>query len=397
LENCNINNNNYGVYAAAASNPVFNQCDFNDNYYFALANVDKSFVINAANCWWGSNLGPVQTNTPGNGTSVQELITTSVDYQPFKTNGGVSPEMGDVSLNGAVQAFDASLVLQHVVGSITLNVTQQEVADVSAEAGITAYDASLILQYVVGMIQYFPAELLKSGVSFLSDPVLSVGSAAVMSKTDVDIPVRVIHESGMVSGDIYLKYDPDYLQVKRVTTALTGMTMFYGIDSINGILTIALAGTCPLAMDTTLALITFHARCPAGTQVSIPVRVNTFLANETDLTNGSINGIVTITNPANGIAPETENMPGRMFPVYPNPTSGNATLTYVVNKNHSFVTIEIYNMTGMKVATLITGQFDKGKYTVPVLKQGIIPDSGAYLIRMTVNGYSQTQILQIAK
>lgn len=57
---------------------------------------------------------------------------------------------GDVSGNGAVTAFDASLVLQAVVGSMTLAAEQQCAADYNANGTASAFDASLILQCVVG-------------------------------------------------------------------------------------------------------------------------------------------------------------------------------------------------------------------------------------------------------
>jgi len=71
-------------------------------------------------------------------------------------SGNVS---GDVSGDGTVTAYDASLVLQQVVGLIELSPTQQEVADVSGNGAITAYDAALILQYVVELITQFPVQV----------------------------------------------------------------------------------------------------------------------------------------------------------------------------------------------------------------------------------------------
>jgi len=70
----------------------------------------------------------------------------------------VVPIWGDVSQNGKVSAYDASLVLQHVVGLITLLPEQQQVADVTGNGTITALDAALILQYTVGLITEFPAQ-----------------------------------------------------------------------------------------------------------------------------------------------------------------------------------------------------------------------------------------------
>jgi parallel beta-helix repeat protein len=286
IEKCNINNNNYGVYAAAASNPVFSQCDFNDNYYFALDNVDKSFMINAENCWWGSNLGPIQTNTPGNGTSLQELVTTSVDFTPFRTTGAGNPMMGDVSLNGIIQAYDASLVLQYVIGSITLNTTQQQVADVSGTAGITPYDASLILQYVVGLIQGFPAECLAPNVitpgiiagNSNSDngesPIQTIGmqvpDTTAVSGNYIDIPIYADNSltgQNVMSYILQLSYNQSYLQPVSVITAGTLSAPFggpYVNTSIPGIITIAGAGTTPLTGTGKFIYIRFTPLQPGG-------------------------------------------------------------------------------------------------------------------------------------
>ncbi|MCX6305171.1 MAG: right-handed parallel beta-helix repeat-containing protein [Bacteroidetes bacterium] len=392
-----IANNYYGVYAAAASNPVFHNCDFDNNYYWSINNVNKSFVIDATNCWWGSNLGPIQTNTQGNGTSIQELVTTAVNYTPYLLTGASNPMMGDVSLNGVVQAFDASLVLQHVVGSITLNATQQQVADVSFAAGITAYDASLILQYVVGLIKYFPAELAKPVFSSLTGQQLVIGSANVVNGADFNIPLQVINDSGMVSADIKLHYDPAYLQLRQVTSTLTDMNLVFHNDSVNGILSIALAGTNALTTDTTLADVSFHAMVPGGNQVTTMLTADSFLANEMDQTAGVIPGSVTITDNTTGIAANSGMMQGKLLPVYPNPSSGNATLNYQLSGDNLPVTIEVFNMLGQKVLTLVNATMGTGKYTVSISDHGTILDAGSYFIRMTVNGYSQTQTLQIIR
>jgi len=391
-----IANNYYGVYATAASNPVFHYCDFDNNYYWSIDNVDKSFVIDATNCWWGSALGPIQTNTQGNGTSTQELITTSVNYLPFKTTGAINPAMGDVSLNGVIQAYDASLVLQKVVGNITLNSTQMQVADVSATAGVTAFDASLILQYVVGLIQYFPAELLAPGAAPLTDPTLIVGSGNVLNGQDINIPLRVINTSGMQSAEINLHYDPVYLQVGQVTNMMPDMSISYRIDNVNGILSIALAGTNPLSNDTTLVQVTFSAMLPSGSTISTPISVNNFLANESDLTAGAIPGSITISDFATGI-PVVENVTGLMSPIYPNPSSGNATLTYQLSQDNLAVTIDVFDMLGKNMSTLVNETMNRGKYIVSVSKHGNSLSCGTYLIRMTVDGVSQTQLFQVVK
>ena len=72
-------------------------------------------------------------------------------------------------------------------------------------------------------------------------------------------------------------------------------------------------------------------------------------------------------------------------------------LDYQLNQDNLPVTIEVFNMLGQKVVTLVDESLGKGKYTVPVLNHGSQLDSGSYLIRIKVGGYSQTQILQIVR
>jgi hypothetical protein len=392
-----ITNNYYGVYATAASNPVFNYCDFNDNYYWSINNVDKSFVIDATNCWWGSNLGPIQTNSSGNGTSVQELITTAVNYQPFKTTGSGNPLMGDVSLNGSVQAYDASLVLQSAVSLISLNPTQLQVADVSAAAGVTAYDASLILQYVIGLIQSFPAEMTKSPLAAASSAQLTVGGASAGYNQDVMIPLQLTNVSGMYSTDIKIKYDPAYLQFTSVSNFITGMNHLYSIDSINGILSIAMAGTDPINSDLILAQLNFHTISQSTHPITTMLTVVKFLSNENDMTLAAISGSITITDNSTNIPTIAANGAGGVFLVYPNPSTSDAVISYELYADHQMVNIEVYNMIGQKIASLVNETKGAGKYSVSVSNQGKPLSYGSYLIRFTIGGLSQSQIFQVVR
>ncbi len=130
--------------------------------------------------------------------------------------------MGDVSLNGIVQAYDASLILEYVVnpGDYPLNAIQQAVADVSGTAGITSYDASLVLQYVVNLISGFPAEI-GANVSKITPSTkkqfvlqkvsgvrLSVGTTTVLHGDSFTVPINLKNVTGVASVEIALKYDP---------------------------------------------------------------------------------------------------------------------------------------------------------------------------------------------
>ena len=54
--------------------------------------------------------------------------------------------------------FDAMMIMQNVVGSLTLNEYQTAAAKVSGGETVTVFDAMMIMQYVVGTVTSFPAE-----------------------------------------------------------------------------------------------------------------------------------------------------------------------------------------------------------------------------------------------
>jgi hypothetical protein len=108
----------------------------------------------------GSSSGEVAKVTFRGEAGLSPGSSTSISIQNVKVNdasasGGsatvtcASCRRGDVNGNGAVTAFDASLILQAVVGAISLDSGQQCAADFNQNGSVTAFDASLILQCVV--------------------------------------------------------------------------------------------------------------------------------------------------------------------------------------------------------------------------------------------------------
>jgi len=60
--------------------------------------------------------------------------------------------LGDVNGSTSITSYDASLILQYVVGLITFeDPASQCKADVDQNGGGTSFDASLVLQCVVGL------------------------------------------------------------------------------------------------------------------------------------------------------------------------------------------------------------------------------------------------------
>jgi hypothetical protein len=137
---------------------LITNCDFvgtDPTYGYGVWNQTATNTVTAENCWWNHNTGPKNaTSNPG---GLGERVSDYVDFTPWATQLA-KPVLGDVSMNGEVKPYDASLVLQHSVAVIILTDKQKGVADVSGNGMISSYDASLILQYSVGLISRFEPE-----------------------------------------------------------------------------------------------------------------------------------------------------------------------------------------------------------------------------------------------
>lgn len=101
---------------------------------------------------------------------------------PRHVNLALAIVYGDVNGSGDVTAFDASLVLQHVVGSISLSKSQRKAADVTGNGKVSALDAAWILQYTVGLITEFsvknntnaPIRAIQSEEELLADASVKI-------------------------------------------------------------------------------------------------------------------------------------------------------------------------------------------------------------------------------
>jgi hypothetical protein len=155
--------NNVGVSVEGSSNPSIHGCSLYGNTYYGVNNTGGAFCVSADGNWWGAASGPNDASATadlcllGTNAGTGDVVSNNVDYTPFATSGIQNPLLGDVSLNGVVLAYDASLVLQSVISAIVLSPLQKLVADVSGTSGVSAFDASLILQWVAGVIPSFPA------------------------------------------------------------------------------------------------------------------------------------------------------------------------------------------------------------------------------------------------
>jgi hypothetical protein len=391
--------NNYeGVRATGASNPTINNCDFINNSTYGINNVDKSFTINAQNCWWNDNSGPTHASNPS-GTG--DKITDAVLYNPFRTIDAQNPMMGDVSLNGRVQAYDAALVLQKSVNAISLNAIQTRVADVSGTSGITAFDGSLILQYVVNKIQGFPAEELFKKAKTITPAFarLQIENKEILVGDTFTIPIQISKADLAQSIDLQIKYEPSLLNLLDLTAGSYAQNLSFNqnIDSINGMIYLSLASVDNLKTDGDFVYLTFIAKNTHSKQTNASLTINKFLANETDMLSEIVGGSILINNKATGIS-QIKNV--YLDAAYPNPFSDVVNIPIVLSKSSSNVTLEIYSMYGSQVYTKTMDYLKTGGNVITwdgKNTDGLTLGNGAYVIYIKTADEHVTQKLLLSK
>jgi parallel beta-helix repeat protein len=391
-----LNNNYDAIVATGSSNPVVNYCDIVKNTRWGVNNVGQAFTINAQNNWWGNNTGPTVATNPG-GTG--QPVSTMVNYSPFLNSGALNPLTGDVSLNGLIQAFDASLILQWIVdsGNNPLNSIQQQVADVSGNGSITAFDASLILQYVVGQVSIFPAEFQSKAAPSNGLYKSATIASASISEGNVDrgnnvtVTLSGVGLKNVFGADIALTYNPAELKAVSVTT--TGLASGAVVTSSmrDGVVRIELASASALNADGDLFQITFQAADDVKGHVQSPIAFSKFDINEMNMKSQTADGVVNIKGKPTSFGLDQN---------YPNPFNPSTTISYQVPDDGQHVNIAIYNITGQLIRTLVDANQQAGEYKAVWdgrNNYGQQVSTGLYFFRMRANNFVSVKKMLFVK
>ena len=253
IKSCLFEANYFGIISFNTSLPTITNCDFvgtDPTYGYGVWNQTSTNTVTAENCWWNHNTGPKNaTNNPG---GLGERVSNYVDFTPWATQLA-KPVLGDVSMNGEVKPYDASLVLQHSVAVIILTDKQKGVADVSGNGIISSYDASLILQYSVGLISRFDPEPEGTKSAF-SNGFVAVSFPALISepnKKTFEIPVKVSTGAGIKAVDMKYAINRNhikFLQVKKDNFP-ADINILAGFNSQTGEVIVAMASAYDLNLN----------------------------------------------------------------------------------------------------------------------------------------------------
>ncbi len=391
--------NAVGVSVEGSSNPVIHGSSIYGNTYYGINNTGNAFCVNAEGNWWGAASGPNDASATadlcglGTNAGTGDVVSNNVDYLPFATSGIQNPLLGDVSLNGQVLAYDASLVLQYTVSAISLTPLQLLVGDVSGAAGVTAFDASLILQYVAGVIKAFPA------ASTRAQPVDGDGLASAL-----EIVKRAKGTFDVSLGDAQREGDAWLVPVN-----VTGDAPVWAVElKLAGGAVATLAGVSAADGDRVLAVtsggeaggaLALAAQDPLSTG---EVAVLRFPAGEGDFEPPAIAFARVNENVVrSGATPQAPLLSFLSRPM-PNPARGASTLRFSVSPADAGgpARVRVLDVAGRVVRTLQDGPLAAGEH---VLTWDLSSDSGRpvaaglYFVRATLPGGVHSQRLIVVR
>jgi hypothetical protein len=328
-----------------------------------------------------------------------ETVSDHVDYSGWQSQSG-SPLMGDVSLNGSVHAYDATLVLQFVADSLTYPLTdiQKMVADVSGVAYITAYDASLILQYVAGLIDVFPAEIDHADPTIRPtapvvasvDGQLSTEDATVRLDEITTIPVALEFTGDLYSTQFTAHYDPSVIEFVGAETASATSDFLLQAHDHSGEIRVVMAGTYPLSASGEIIHLKFQTADDVRGKVETSLTFTDVMYNEQQPTLGGTTGRIFV------VGLPTDYSLGHN---YPNPFNPSTNIPYALPSSEQ-VSIKIFNLQGQLVRTLVDRHQEAGNH-IAVWdgrdNNGIPMASGIYFVRMQAADFGKVHKMTLLK
>jgi hypothetical protein len=305
-----------------------------------------------------------------------------------------SQNLGDVSLNGEISSYDASLILQYLVGNTGLSTIQLWNGDVSGLEGTTAYDASLIQQYMVGLIDIFPADTgsssaYASGTVTMEDQEISAGM-------QVAVPLLLTGGENILSFEKSILFNTDHLTFIEVEWSDELNDFLIESNVQDGELQFAGSGSLPDGQEGLFATIHFVVN-EDFEEEETTVTLQRMRWNEESILTDAASAILTnLLSTGDGkLLPDNF----ALHQNYPNPFNPVTTLRYDLPEN-SLVNIIIYDLLGRQVKTLVNQTQDAGFKSIiwdATNDYGKPVSAGVYLYKIQAGDFVQTNKMVLLK
>ena len=337
---------------------------------------------------------PEQAETDFVPIMIEQVQLDELDGSIEILNGGVQINAivwGDVSQNGDVSGYDASLILKYLVGSEELDETQLHVADVTQDATISALDASAVAQYVVQLIDVLPLEdpssISGGGEFYFRDTELIPGEM-------LEIPIELTNGENLLSFEFSAEYDESVFTVEEVIWS--DLINHFTIEDnlVPGSINIAGMGTSPDGAEGTFGTIRLYVNPEFSDQnssINLSYRINESVPVD------NIN--IIIPNSSLGVDHTLTPKVFTLHQNYPNPFNPTTQIKYDLPSD-SYVSISIYDVMGRRIKSLSNANQTAGYHSLQWdatndIGEGV--SAGMYIYTIQAGGYRATKKMVLLK
>ena len=374
-----ITTNGTGIYIESGF-PEIHLNNIYDNTTWGINNASGN-IINADNNWWGDASGP-----SGEGPGSGDAVSTDVIYTPWLSESRVISEIfyGDISGDGTISPYDASIALQYAVGHVTLTSYEQEAGDVSDNGLVTEEDGSLILQFTVDLIDHFPAEdsNLSSKLSMVNPRAFVFDFEDNNENGFITIKVRCIGEEPVHSLYFHLQYDASIAHFFSYAVSDSFGEFQFAINDEEGQLRVAMAGTENVFGEMEICGIQFQVEDHKINDFVDSIIIQGVRVNEIPIQ-------YTVTNVS-----QSDVLPSKFFlnQNYPNPFNCETKIVFGL-PIRSNVVLKILDTHGREVRNLLHQYLESGQYDTlwkGTDEYGRAVASGIYFCQIKAGSFAKT-------
>lgn len=278
---------------------------------------------------------------------------------------------GDTSMDSLVTREDALLVIDHVTAALVLEHDALNAAEVSGNGTVSSYDASLILQYAMGLLPCFPVEAGCQGAKqHEGTGQLAWGEPIVAGTGRRVLPLQVLAGSAnMTAIDLEIplgRTEPTSVSIQPHLPA--DWHWRYSIK--DGVLQLSMAGATPLSGATVFDLV-MDANAPLAEIGTAPYQLN-------ETTFGRLRP------PA---FPD-QGLTTALHTNYPNPFDRKTTISFILEEATS-VKLHIVDVLGRQVTSLVDGFLQAGRHQA--VFDGTSLGPGMYFYRLETDNHTFTR------
>nr|MBN2277652.1 T9SS type A sorting domain-containing protein [candidate division Zixibacteria bacterium] len=304
--------------------------------------------------------------------------------------------MGDVTLEGRIDVADATSVVSHILGHHTLPYRNFATANVITDSIVNVVDLVAITYLVLGL-DFTPPSPAPAGSQMAT---IDIEYDDLMSGQLTKLNVRGEFPDAVAGIELQIDYDPAAIELDRPEMAaeVDNFILDYNDDG-NGRLKVLLFTFQPWKTSSTIpAGLSDIIRIPALTKKEIKsddiskVRITRAYLSNPSARDIPIEGI-------NPLLPTTFTLNQN----YPNPFNPTTKIDFEIGQSdysQQHVRLEVYNILGRKVRTLVDDDMTTGSYSViwdATDGDGTRVATGIYLYRLEVGDKSQSKKMLLLK